>query len=39
MQVSPNPNRIIRFGVFEADLQEAELRRSGFAAKVESASI
>jgi hypothetical protein len=29
MHASSNPNRIIRFGVFEVDLQEAELRQSG----------
>ena len=34
MQVSPNPNRIIRFGVFEVDLQQAELRHSGLRQKL-----
>jgi DNA-binding response OmpR family regulator len=29
MHEPSNPNRVIRFGVFEVDLQEAELRQSG----------
>jgi Tol biopolymer transport system component/DNA-binding winged helix-turn-helix (wHTH) protein len=34
MHASSNPNRIIRFGVFEVDLQEAELRQSGLRQKL-----
>jgi Tol biopolymer transport system component/DNA-binding winged helix-turn-helix (wHTH) protein len=34
MQASSNPNSIIRFGVFEVDLQQAELRHSGLRQKL-----
>jgi Tol biopolymer transport system component/DNA-binding winged helix-turn-helix (wHTH) protein len=34
MHASSNPDRIIRFGVFEVDLQEAELRQSGLRQKL-----
>src|SRR5215469_7895806 len=34
MQASPSPNRIIRFSVFEIDLQESELRRLGLRQKL-----
>jgi Tol biopolymer transport system component/DNA-binding winged helix-turn-helix (wHTH) protein len=34
MHASSNSNRIIRFGVFEVDLQEAELRQSGLRQKL-----
>ncbi len=34
MLASSNPDRIIRFGVFEVDLQEAELRQSGLRQKL-----
>ena len=34
MQASSNPNPIIRFGVFEVDLQQAELRHSGLRQKL-----
>ena len=34
MQAPSNPNHIIRFGVFEVDLHEAELRQSGLRQKL-----
>lgn len=34
MHASYNPDRIIRFGVFEVDLREAELRQSGLRQKL-----
>lgn len=35
MQVPADKSRVIRFGVFEVDLQEAELRKSGFRIKLQ----
>jgi TolB-like protein/DNA-binding winged helix-turn-helix (wHTH) protein len=34
MKASPSQNRIVRFGVFEVDLQEGEVRRSGLRQKL-----
>src|SRR5215471_12891332 len=34
MEAPSNPDRIIRFGVFEVDLKEAELRQSGLRQKL-----
>src|SRR5271169_5891716 len=35
MQVPADKSRVIRFGVFEVDLQEAELRKSGLRIKLQ----
>jgi DNA-binding winged helix-turn-helix (wHTH) protein len=35
MQVPANKSRVVRFGVFEVDLQEAELRKSGIRLKLQ----
>ena len=35
MQVPANKSRVIRFGVFEVDLQESELRKSGIRIKLQ----
>ena len=34
MQASPSPSHIIRFSIFDVDLQEEELRRSGLRQKL-----
>lgn len=35
MQVPADKSRVVRFGVFEVDLQEAELRKSGIRLKLQ----